>query len=93
MHTSGLGESCDGKDTYLERLPGFLSRFVNLSYTAEEILVDGDRVAAAYTMRAEHDDAPIEIQGVFRLHYRDGLISRRVDYFDSLTFLRQTGQA
>ena len=28
-----------------------------------------------------------------RLTIRDGLIERRVDYFDSLTFLRQTGQA
>ena len=28
-----------------------------------------------------------------RLTVRDGLIERRVDYFDSLTFLRQTGQA
>ena len=28
-----------------------------------------------------------------RLTVRDGLIARRVDYFDSLTFLRQTGQA
>ena len=28
-----------------------------------------------------------------RLTVHDGLIERRVDYFDSLTFLRQTGQA
>ena len=28
-----------------------------------------------------------------RLTVRDGLIERRTDYFDSLTFLRQTGQA
>ncbi len=30
---------------------------------------------------------------MFRFTVDDGLITRRVDYFDSLTFLRQTGQA
>ena len=44
-------------------------------------------------MRARVDGTPIEIGGVMRLTVTDGLIERRVDYFDSLTFLRQTGQA
>jgi len=44
-------------------------------------------------MRATYEDHPIEIHGVFRLMVRDGLITRRIDYFDSLTFMRQTGQA
>ena len=93
VHTSALGAPSQGRAEYLARLGEFLTTFAGLSYDAEEILVDGDRVAAAYVMRARADAAPIEIRGVMRLMVRDGLIERRTDYFDSLTFLRQTGQA
>ena len=93
VHTSALGDPCEGKAAYLERLPGFLSTFEGISYEPEEILVDGNHVAAAYVMRARCNGIPIQIRGVFRLVIHDGLITHRTDYFDSLTFLRQTGQA
>ena len=93
VHTSALGSPSEGRAQYLHRLGDFLKTFVGLTYEAEEILADGDRVAAAYVMRAEVDGTPIEIRGVMRFTVRDGLIERRTDYFDSLTFLRQTGQA
>ena len=93
VHTSALGSPSQGRTEYLERLGEFLATFSGLTYEAEEILVEGDRTAAAYVMRASVDSTPIEIRGVMRLEVRDGLIERRTDYFDSLTFLRQTGQA
>ena len=93
VHTSALGTPSAGRAQYLERLGEFLTTFSGLTYEAEEILAEGDRVAAAYTMRARVDGTPIEIRGVMRLTVRNGLIERRTDYFDSLTFLRQTGQA
>ena len=93
QHTSALGSPSQGKTAYLERLADFLATFSGLTYEAVDIVVEGDRAAAAYVMRAEVDGTPIEIQGVMRLTITDGLIERRVDYFDSLTFLRQTGQA
>ena len=93
VHTSALGLPSKGKAEYLARLADFLATFAGLAYEAEEIIVEGDRVAAAYVMRARADGKPFEIRGVMRLTVRDGLIARRVDYFDSLTFLRQTGQA
>lgn len=93
VHTSALGSPSQGRAAYIERLGEFLTTFSGLAYEAEEILAEGDRVAAAYVMRARVDGAPIEIRGVMRLAVRDGLIERRTDYFDSLTFLRQTGQA
>lgn len=92
-HTSALGLPSQGKDEYLARLGGFLKAFVGLTFEIEEIIASGDRVAAAYTMRARSDGTPIEIRGVMRMTIRDGLITHRTDYFDSLTFLRQTGQA
>ena len=93
VHTSALGSPSQGKAEYFARLGDFLATFEGLSYQPEEILVDGDRVAAAYVMRARFDGKPFEVRGVMRLTVRDGLIERRTDYFDSLTFLRQTGQA
>jgi len=92
-HTSALGSPSRGKAAYRERLADFLATFSGLAYEAADIVVEGDRAVAAYVMRAEVDGAPIEIQGVMRLTISGGLIERRVDYFDSLTFLRQTGQA
>lgn len=93
VHTSALGSSSQGRTAYLERLVDFLATFSGLAYEAVDIVVEGDRAAAAYVMRAVVDGTPIEIGGVMRLTIRGGLIERRVDYFDSLTFLRQTGQA
>ena len=93
QHTSALASPSHGKAMYLERLADFLATFSGLAYEAVDIVVEGDRAAAAYVMRAEVDGTPIEIGGVMRLTITDGLIERRVDYFDSLTFLRQTGQA
>ena len=93
VHTSALGSPSQGRAVYRERLAEFLTIFEGLTYEPEEILVDGDRVAAAYVMRARFDGKPFEVRGVMRLTVRDGLIERRTDYFDSLTFLRQTGQA
>ena len=92
-HTSALGSPSRGKAAYQERLADFLATFSGLTYEAADIIVEGDGAAAAYVMRARVDGTPIEIQGIMRLTIRGGLIERRVDYFDSLTFLRQTGQA
>ena len=93
LHTSALASPSQGKAAYRERLADFLATFSGLAYEAVDIVVEGDRAAAAYVMRADVDGTPIEIQGMMRLTIRGGLIERRVDYFDSLTFLRQTGQA
>ena len=93
VHTSALGLPSEGRAEYLTRLGDFLATFAGLTYEAEEIMVEGERVAAAYVMRARADGKPFEIRGVMRLIVRDGLIERRVDYFDSLSFLQQTGQA
>lgn len=92
-HTAALGAGCVGRDEYRTRLPGFLSSFAGLRYDVEDVVADGDRVAVAYTMRASHDGHPIEIRGVMWIVVRDGLVARRTDYWDALTFLRQTDQA
>ncbi|MCS5684286.1 MAG: nuclear transport factor 2 family protein [Acidimicrobiales bacterium] len=91
IHTSALAEPSSGRATYRERLPGFLNEFDGVTYEIVETFAEGNRVAAAYTMRADYRGSQIEIQGMFRFLVSKGLITQRVDYFDSLNFLKQTG--
>jgi steroid delta-isomerase-like uncharacterized protein len=96
-HTSRLGESIVGRDAYRTRLSGFLTTFTGLKYEVERMIVRGGDVAVAYTMsanwRGSGSDGPIHrpfsIRGMFRFEVVDGLITHRVDYWDSAEFLRQ----
>ena len=90
-HTSTLGSSSHGRDSYRERLPGFLAQFAALHYEVIDIIVQDHRAAARYRLTANFDSHPLDIPGVMLFDIRDGLIARRTDVWDSLTFLRQTG--
>ena len=90
-HRSALGSSCHGRDEYRRRLPHFLARFPGLHYEVDDIIADGNRVAVSYTLVAVPDGTTIAVPGVMLLTVVDGRITRRVDTFDSLTYLRQTG--
>jgi ketosteroid isomerase-like protein len=96
-HTSTLGHSLRGRAAYRERLPLFLGQFADLNYDVEDLVVDGDRAAAAYRMSCRwlDDDGhahPVTIRGVFRFRVADGAIAHRVDYWDSGEFQRQIAQ-
>ncbi len=90
-HTAALGSSCASRDEYRRRLPGFLASMPGLRYDVEETIAEGDRVAAAYTLRATVNEQPIAVRGVMWFVVRDGLVARRTDYWDSLVFRRQAG--
>lgn len=90
-HTAALGGGCTGKDEYLRRLPGFMASMPGLRYEVEDVIAEGDRVAAAYTLHATVNERPIAVRGVMRFQLRSGLIAKRVDYWDSLVFQRQAG--
>jgi ketosteroid isomerase-like protein len=91
-HTSAVGHSLQGRAAYRERLPQFLGEMEGLHYDIEDVIVDGDRCALAYRMSATWCGHPFSIRGVFRITVREGLVAHRVDYWDSLDFLRQTGR-
>ena len=99
-HLSELGAGCAGRADYRQRLPAFLSTFVGARYevvTLAEIAEtsppgSGD-VVVRYRFEANYDGDPIDIPGVMWFEVSDDLIARRTDLWDSLTFLRQTGQA
>jgi len=92
-HTAALGSGCTGIDEYRRRLPGFLASMPGLRYEVEDVIADGDRVVAQYTLHAVVDDHPIAVRGAMRFDVRDDRITRRVDYWDSLVFQRQAGLA
>lgn len=92
-HTAALGSGCTGRDEYRRRLPGFLASFPGIAYAVESTIVDGGRVAAQYRMTALPAEGPVDIRGVMVIDVVDGLVARRVDYWDSLVYLRQTNQA
>jgi steroid delta-isomerase-like uncharacterized protein len=92
-HASALGSRSEGADEYRRRLPGFLERMQDLRYDVTRVVADGGAVAAAYTLRATTDGHPVEVRGVMLFDVVDGRIAARTDYWDSLGFLRQTGQA
>jgi predicted ester cyclase len=92
-HTSALGSSCDGRDAYRERLPDFLASMPGLEYGLDELVIDGDRAAAFYTLTGTWGGVPFSVQGAQRLVVRDGQITSRLDHWDSAVFLRQVDEA
>lgn len=91
--TGELGKSCAGREVYRERLSGFLDSFRNLRYEVEELVCEGERVAVTYRMRGEDDGKPIDIPGVMIITVVDGKITSRIDYWDGLSYLKQTGKS
>ncbi|MGB0111918.1 MAG: nuclear transport factor 2 family protein, partial [Ilumatobacteraceae bacterium] len=92
-HLSALGSGCAGREEYARRLPTFLADFVGVRYTVVEIgeVADSCDVVVRYRMEAEYGGTPIDIAGMMWFTVTDGLIDRRTDLWDSLSFLRQTG--
>jgi steroid delta-isomerase-like uncharacterized protein len=90
-HTSALGGGCTGKAEYVRRVPGFLASMPGLRYDIEDIVAEGDRVVAAYTLHARVNDRDIAVRGVMRFRVENGLIAHRTDYWDSLVFKQQAG--
>ena len=90
-HTAAMGNGCEGKEEYRRRLPGFLSSMPGVCYDVADVIADGDRVAAAYTLRTTVNDKPVAVRGVMWFQIRGDLIAKRTDYWDSLVFRRQAG--
>ncbi len=92
-HTSALGSGLTGRAAYLERLPEFLGGFEGLRYDVERTISEGSTVTVAYRLLATFDAHPIDIRGAMVIYVEGDLVARRCDYWDSLSFLRQAGQA
>ncbi len=95
-HLSELGSSCVGRDEYRRRLPHFLASFADRRYsivdTIEQRRESCIEVAVNYRFEATYEGNEIEIPGVMWFSVHDELITKRIDTWDSLTFLMQTNQ-
>ncbi len=85
-----LGTGCSTRDAYRKRLGRFLSDFAHLRYEIEDIIVQGDNAAATYTMTFKQDSRTITIPGVMIFTIANGRIAVRQDYWDGLSYQRQT---
>ena len=92
-HTSALGSGCTGKEEYARRVPGFLLSMPGLRYDVEDVIVDGDRVAAAYTLHTHIDGRDVAVRGMMRFRVAGNRVAHRIDYWDSLVFQQQAGLA
>ena len=90
-HTSAIGVDSFGRDEYAGRLPDFLGQFAGLHYEVIDTIVEDRRASVRYRLTANFQGHPLDIPGVMLFEVRDGLIARRTDVWDSLTFFRQTG--
>lgn len=96
-HMSELGSSCTGRDEYRRRLPHFMETFTDREYSIVDIIEmkrhATSEVVVKYQFQATHaeSDTRIDIPGTMWFGIAEGLILRRTDTWDSLTFLRQIG--
>ena len=102
-HFAELASGCTGRDEYARRLPQFFADFPNRHYSVEETAVGALRwpasvsgpeaveVIVRYRFAADADAVRLDIPGVMWISVRDGLVVRRLDCWDSLTYHRQTG--
>lgn len=96
-HLSALGAGCVGREEYRRRLPHFLSTFQDRSYSIDDIVEQQREAVTEVVVRYRFEGtwengSRVEIPGVMWFSVRHGLITRRIDTWDSLTFLQQTGQ-
>ena len=95
-YLSSLGSSCVGRAEYRRRLPHFLSAFTDRAYSVDDLISQRREavtdVVVRYSFEANYGEHRVEIPGTQWFSVRDGFITRRVDSWDSLTFLKQTGQ-
>ncbi len=108
-HQAELGSGCSGRDEYRNRLPNFFAQFPNRTYDVVEIAVgeltvgsDAPQrdeqtgpveVVVRYRFHADAGDHRIDIPGVMWISVGGALVTRRIDTWDSLTYLRQTDQS
>ncbi len=93
-HTSAGATGLRGRHAYRERLEAFLATFVDLHYEIEDLIVEDEKAAVAYTMtfrRVDEGGPPVAVtvRGMFRFRLAEGKIVHRVDYWDSGQVQRQ----
>ncbi|MEM7568409.1 MAG: nuclear transport factor 2 family protein [Pseudomonadota bacterium] len=88
-HLGVLGGGCEGKIAYEARLENFLTSFAQLRYDALAVVTDAQTGSARYDMHFRQNGTDFTVPGIMWFDFKDGLIARRIDCWDGLTYLRQ----
>jgi steroid delta-isomerase-like uncharacterized protein len=96
----GRSEPLQGPDGYQEIIAMMRAGFPDVQWTLEELIVEGDRVAARFTMRGTHlgsflgvppSGKTIEVKAVNFYRFADGQIVEEHGQPDLLGLLQQIG--
>lgn len=96
----GRSEPLRGPDGYQEIIAMMRSGFPDIQWTLEELIIEGDRVAARFTMRGTHlgsflgvppSGKTIEVNAVNFYRFADGQIVEEHGQPDLLGLLQQIG--
>lgn len=94
------GAVTSGRKGLKERVQLFRTAFPDIAFSVEELLADGDAVAARYVFRGTHlgpfgelaaTGRKIRITGILVAHFASGLIHEAFSAFDSGEMMRQLG--
>jgi ketosteroid isomerase-like protein len=95
-HLGALGSGCTGRDEYRRRLPGFFAALPDRSYRVVDAVVerrdDHTVVVVHYRLTASVEGRDVDLGGMMWITVRSGKIARRIDCWDGVAFLRQTGR-
>lgn len=89
QHFGVLGAGCETKRVYEKRLQKFLNAFAELRYDVDAVCSDEHQGTARYTMNFKQNDVDFVVPGMMWFEIEDGLISKRIDCWDGLSYLKQ----
>ncbi len=100
FHVPGRPEPMVGPDGYLKIVEMMRGGFPDIQWTVEELISEGDKVAARFTMRGTHrgqfigvppTEKPITVQALNIYHLKNGQIVKEFGAPDMLGLLAQIG--
>ena len=100
FHVPGRPEPMVGPDGYLKIVGMMRGGFPDIQWTVEELISEGDKVAARFTMRGTHrgqfmgvppTEKPITVQALNIYHLKNGQIVKEFGAPDMLGLLAQIG--
>jgi steroid delta-isomerase-like uncharacterized protein len=100
FHVPGRTEPVSGPPGYLEIIQMMRSGFPDIQWTLEEVIAEGDKVAARFTMRGTHQGTffgvpptgkKITVQALNIYRFADGQIVEERGQPDLLELLKQIG--
>ena len=85
--------SSDDLEGYRNLMRIGLSVLRNVEFTADELILEGDRGALTWSASAVHNESgkPVGVRGASIFHFRDGKIAREWRTYDRVPFLQQIG--